>query len=292
MRLAKVLVIILTIAGLVGLIGAVTYLYLFYPRPCDSFELNSPNQPRKILLVRQGSDFKSALVKELCDSLSLQQVYIRGIDIDELSTVTATKWDKILVVTTFMVQLNRQASRFIETSSPENLLLLVTSGGNDWQPRPDLKVDAITSASRMDNIGELIPMLLEWVVLEDSTWEPTDQLLALKYFPAVEVVEACREILIQRHSYYTRYPDLRRQLNQAGYYQLRLKNPAAAVEIFRLNVRLFPESWNTYDSLGEALAVQGKREAARLNYRRALELNPRASSPRKALKRLGIEPSM
>ncbi len=47
-----------------------------------------------------------------------------------------------------------------------------------------------------------------------------------------------------------------------------------------------PNSWNVYDSLGEAYAAQGNRELAVRNYRESLELNPKNTNAVEALKRL------
>jgi hypothetical protein len=47
-----------------------------------------------------------------------------------------------------------------------------------------------------------------------------------------------------------------------------------AVEIFKLNVELFPQSGNVYDSLAEAHMKAGQKELAIRNYAKALELDP------------------
>ena len=50
--------------------------------------------------------------------------------------------------------------------------------------------------------------------------------------------------------------------------------PDEAIVIFRVNTALYPSSFNTYDSLGEAYMKKGETERAIANYRRSLELNP------------------
>ncbi len=63
-------------------------------------------------------------------------------------------------------------------------------------------------------------------------------------------------------------------LNQLGYDLLAAKKPDAAVEIFRLNVELFPKSGNTYDSLAETYLGLGKKDLAKEYYSRALQVQP------------------
>ena len=47
-----------------------------------------------------------------------------------------------------------------------------------------------------------------------------------------------------------------------------------ALEIFEKNVRDYPESWNVYDSLGEAQAQKGMTHQAIDNYSKALSMAP------------------
>ena len=56
--------------------------------------------------------------------------------------------------------------------------------------------------------------------------------------------------------------------------------------MFKLNVELFPESWNVYDSLGEALLKAGDTEKAIKMYEKSLTLNPESKSGKDALAKL------
>jgi tetratricopeptide (TPR) repeat protein len=47
-----------------------------------------------------------------------------------------------------------------------------------------------------------------------------------------------------------------------------------AIEIFKLNVQMFPDAFNPYDSLGEAYMLNDENELAIFNYKKSLELNP------------------
>ena len=76
------------------------------------------------------------------------------------------------------------------------------------------------------------------------------------------------------------------QLNQLGYQLLQMKRVREAIEIFKLNVEMYPQGFNTYDSLGEAYMVDGQKELAIQNYRKSLELNPQNTAAAEALKKL------
>jgi CubicO group peptidase (beta-lactamase class C family) len=85
------------------------------------------------------------------------------------------------------------------------------------------------------------------------------------------------------------------ELNSLGYDFMGNSNPfrlpeehryAEALEVFQLNVRLFPASWNVYDSCAEALLKLGRREEAARMYRKSIELNPNNENGKKALEKL------
>lgn len=79
-------------------------------------------------------------------------------------------------------------------------------------------------------------------------------------------------------------------LNWLGYhFLLWWGREEEALEVFKLNVSLFPESANTYDSLGEAYLNQGDTESAIKCYKKSLELNPENTNAADKLKQLEKE---
>jgi tetratricopeptide (TPR) repeat protein len=59
-----------------------------------------------------------------------------------------------------------------------------------------------------------------------------------------------------------------------------------ATELFKLNVQVFPGSWNAYDSLGEAYMKAGQKQLAIDNYKKSLELNAANDNAKEKLKAL------
>ncbi len=74
--------------------------------------------------------------------------------------------------------------------------------------------------------------------------------------------------------------------NAIGYGLLDNKKIEAALEVFKMNAELFPESWKVYDSLGEAYMTAGSKELAIENYEKSLKLDPKSQSAKQALKKL------
>jgi dienelactone hydrolase/predicted negative regulator of RcsB-dependent stress response len=59
-----------------------------------------------------------------------------------------------------------------------------------------------------------------------------------------------------------------------------------ATELLKMNVQIYPESSNVYDSLGEAYMKAGQKELAIKNYKKSLELDPNNSNAVEMLKKL------
>ena len=91
-------------------------------------------------------------------------------------------------------------------------------------------------------------------------------------------------------SYYKSYHDywakLENNINDAAYKLLNEKKYEDAIDIFKKNVKLYPESSNVYDSLGEAYMMNGDKELAIKNYKKSLELDPKNENAKKMLKKL------
>jgi len=62
-------------------------------------------------------------------------------------------------------------------------------------------------------------------------------------------------------------------LNSMGYKALRDKNFEKAINTFKINVALYPESPNVYDSLGDAFRKKGDTIQAIINYKKSLEFD-------------------
>jgi CubicO group peptidase (beta-lactamase class C family) len=75
-------------------------------------------------------------------------------------------------------------------------------------------------------------------------------------------------------------------INIAGYEFLQGGNIDAALEYFKLNTMLFPDSWNAFDSLAEGYALKGEKDLAVKFYRKSIQMNPENENGKNALKRL------
>ena len=74
--------------------------------------------------------------------------------------------------------------------------------------------------------------------------------------------------------------------NGFGYNLMASDHIDEAIEVFKLNVIWFPESWNVYDSLGEAYMKAGKNDMAIEHYTKSVDLNPDNEAGKEALAKL------
>jgi CubicO group peptidase (beta-lactamase class C family) len=128
-----------------------------------------------------------------------------------------------------------------------------------------IRVNGGTAEARRLAQGELIPYEL---------------LIAGKF---AEAIEAYKKIKRERPNGNVVAEE---RLNSIGYSLLEQKKIAAAIAVFKANVEMYPQSWNVYDSLGEAYLANGEKELAITNYKKSLELNPQNKNAVELLKKL------
>ena len=76
------------------------------------------------------------------------------------------------------------------------------------------------------------------------------------------------------------------QLNQFGYQLLQIGKIDQAIALLKLNAETYPESFNVYDSMGEAYMIKGNKAEAIANYEKSLKLNPKNKNAEDNIKKL------
>lgn len=169
---------------------------------------------------------------------------------------------------------------------PRHGAVIATGGGRAAffvYPEDDLAVVVLTNlagAFPEEFIDELAGVYVPEIPESDPVTALRVRLRERGYDRAVEVYEELRK----KDS---TFRPSENDLNDWGY---RMMNgggkPKEALEIFKLNVLLYPGSANVYDSVAEAFEANGQREQAIKNYRRSLELDPANENAARQLKRL------
>ena len=107
-----------------------------------------------------------------------------------------------------------------------------------------------------------------------------------EYFKAKEYDKALNSYLtIQKKD--SLNPNIReRIINRLGYSYIRKKEHDLAIEIFKINIALYPKSSNVYDNMADGYLSKKDTANAVTYYKKALDINPENSSAKKAYSRL------
>ena len=99
--------------------------------------------------------------------------------------------------------------------------------------------------------------------------------------------DAAIKKLVKAHAKGTdKYYFLEAEFNALGYRYLNEEKFDDAIAVFEMNVEMYPDSWNVYDSLGEVLMKSGRHDLAIRNYDRSLELNPENENGKRMLEEI------
>ncbi|QOD61577.1 tetratricopeptide repeat protein [Polaribacter haliotis] len=110
-----------------------------------------------------------------------------------------------------------------------------------------------------------------------------------EYFEAEEYDKALTAFLLIKEQDSLNPVIRERRLNSIGYNFLRDGKVKKAIEIFKINIALHPESSNVYDSTADAYVTLKNNEKAIEYYKKALAINPENHNAKRAYKKLTEE---
>ncbi|GAB7089489.1 serine hydrolase [Marinifilum fragile] len=109
------------------------------------------------------------------------------------------------------------------------------------------------------------------------------------YFFTKDVVQTCLDDNLKQAKILaedSNYQISEIHLNAKGYEMIKRGFYKKAIDLFTLEALSFPESYDAYDSLGEAYMKDGQIKKAIENYRKSLELNPENQNAKEKLTEL------
>ncbi|MBG6128907.1 CubicO group peptidase (beta-lactamase class C family) [Aquimarina sp. EL_43] len=182
-------------------------------------------------------------------------------------------------------------------NSDRNTKIVSHNGGNHiffhdfiWLPKEDVVIIFFTNATSRE-------VELAWPIekmIFNADYQPKPIKKNLSFF----ILDFIKKNKINQSNVLTTMikkeysSDLRNgdALNDMGYMILRQeKNPDWAIELFRLNVQLFSDNGNLWDSLGDGYKKKGDKEEAIKAYQKAYELDPSLAASINSLAELGIK---
>ena len=188
---------------------------------------------------------------------------------------------------TLLIRADRPAAKYLSEIKVPTLVLVGEYDIPDVHAHAGVIEFGIPNAKReiISNSGHLIPL------------EQPDAFNAesLKFLRSIDFFNILNSQGVNAAAKY--YLDKRRSepgiilfdesvMNSLGYNYLQNGKIKDAIEVFKLNTIAYPESWNVYDSLGEAYLKDGQKDLAIKNYEKSLELNPNNQNAKKILKQI------
>ncbi|NPD48062.1 S41 family peptidase [Lentimicrobium sp. S6] len=115
---------------------------------------------------------------------------------------------------------------------------------------------------------------------------PEDFNLPFECFSQGNIEKGVELLLDQKENYLHSFTKIEVALNTLGYSLLWDNEINKALKILKLNTLLFPNSWNAFDSYGEACLANGDKNKAMKNYTKSVELNPKNIAGKKMVKKI------
>ncbi|MFQ5527108.1 MAG: tetratricopeptide repeat protein [Thermoanaerobaculia bacterium] len=150
-----------------------------------------------------------------------------------------------------------------------------------WVP-PDIAVD-LTAA---DFAAGRDPVLETVLALDPASVGRPFEAMLTEAFEAGGIEGVLSAYVAYRKDPTHRYVETERFMNRAGYFFLQNGRVDDAIRVFEANVEAYPDSWNVYDSLGEALLEAGRYHEAAENYAKSIELNPANTNGQRMLEQI------
>ncbi|MBC8193083.1 MAG: hypothetical protein ISR87_00910 [Candidatus Marinimicrobia bacterium] len=169
-KLLKILGGFLTGVSFLVVVASAWYVIKFYPRHVDDMEIGNPVFSEKILIATQGSTYKNEVVQRLAEKLSSREVYIKITDVSNLDSIAPSAWSNIIILNTSIADnMNSHVRQFVDRVGPsDKIMVITTSGGGDFTP-PNLEVDGITTASKLNETEKMATRIFQMVRINNNS---------------------------------------------------------------------------------------------------------------------------
>ena len=135
-------------------------------QPVATVESGQPTgSKRQVLVATQNSKFKQAVVSEIHAQLKRNAVYLKIIDVQRLKNQSTSEFSAIVIINRCMAgRPDPRVESFIDSEPSKNKIVLLTTGAADsWKPDAP-EVDAITSASVLDESDQVAGSIVRRVL--------------------------------------------------------------------------------------------------------------------------------
>jgi hypothetical protein len=141
-----------------------TIIFSCTTRYVTTSEYGDSNATSRVLIATTSTDFKDVVIEKVSKTLAGEGIYVKVIDLKTVDHEESENFDAIMLVSTLHYgYMDGNVSAFLSKSNTKEkskIIVLTTSGDQDWKAE-NLEVDAISSASRSNNISPISNQVVE-----------------------------------------------------------------------------------------------------------------------------------
>jgi hypothetical protein len=146
MKLLKKILIVFIIFGALSIIFLTWYSVQHSMEEALPMEINNKGLSQRVLIATQGSKFKNAVVEETIGRLKSLPIYIKVVDVGQLTNVNEGEWSAIVILHTWEYgKPQKDALDFVQRASLKNKIVVLCTSGSGKEKMEG--IDGITSAS-------------------------------------------------------------------------------------------------------------------------------------------------
>ena len=138
----------------------------------------------------------------------------------------------------------------------------------------ELKCELLKQGRHFSVISEAFSRGLKSIYSKDSVYE-----LMTKLIDEKDIDFAIKQYYLLKQQSFNQYNFSEPELNEVGYFLLRLNKVEEAIKIFQLNIEEYPKSANTYDSMADAYMEIDNKEMVVKYANKTLEILSKYSQP-------------
>ena len=158
----KIFISVISVIGLL-LLFLVWYKYQYSMKKVDSYQINSPDLNKKLLIATQGSEFKNLLTHEIINYYKQDSIFIKVIDISGLTEINPENYNVLILIHSWEnLKPPIDVKNFIERTLPfKNKIIVFTSSGQGNFKMDE--VDALTGESKLVDVSFFKNKIIEKV---------------------------------------------------------------------------------------------------------------------------------
>jgi hypothetical protein len=154
MKVMRLVLVMMLLTGLVGLTTGCAIPRRIWPQTdIAPARAGSKDSPETVLLASRSSPFKEALIEKITKAATAENMAVDLVGIENLTAVRAENYEAAVIISTCLAWgVDPLVRKFLDRHPDYKPVVLVITSNSGWLPeKTDLDVDAMSSASVLDD---------------------------------------------------------------------------------------------------------------------------------------------